>query len=112
MRIDYSISNEHAEKFISLLVLGVLYSIEKAISIDEAEGFIFKPSTSKTLNAASHSKNLIDIIDSGCELEDISSIIPENLSGNIDKLINQTLDFIRGAPDFGGAVDKEIILVK
>ncbi|QKX43702.1 DUF3969 family protein [Escherichia coli] len=57
MRIDYSISNEHAEKFISLLVLGVLYSIEKkAISIDEAEGFIFKPSTSKTLNAASHSK--------------------------------------------------------
>ncbi|EEX1746411.1 DUF3969 domain-containing protein, partial [Escherichia coli] len=25
---------------------------------------------------------------------------------------NQTLDFIRGAPDFGGAVDKEIILVK
>lgn len=64
------------------------------------------------MNAASHSKNLIDIIDSGCELEDISSIIPENLSGNIDKLINQTLDFIRGAPDFGGAVDKEIILVK
>ncbi|HIA7134709.1 TPA: DUF3969 family protein [Escherichia coli] len=43
------------------------------------------------MNAASHSKNLIDIIDSGCELEDISSIIPENLSGNIDKLINQTL---------------------
>ncbi|CAJ1268593.1 hypothetical protein JRT73AECX_JRT73AEC_02350 [Escherichia coli] len=29
MRIDYSISNEHAEKFISLLVLDVLYSIEK-----------------------------------------------------------------------------------
>ncbi|TJK11718.1 DUF3969 domain-containing protein, partial [Escherichia coli] len=27
------------------------------MSIDEAEGFIFKPSTSKTLNAASHSKN-------------------------------------------------------
>ncbi|HFO6297049.1 TPA: DUF3969 family protein, partial [Escherichia coli] len=53
------------------------------------------------MNAASHSKNLIDIIDSGCELEDISSIIPENLSGNIDKLINQTLNFIRGAPDFG-----------
>ncbi|EFO2868581.1 DUF3969 domain-containing protein, partial [Escherichia coli] len=26
------------------------------MSIDEAEGFIFKPSTSKTLNAASHSK--------------------------------------------------------
>ncbi|EFH8660745.1 TPA: DUF3969 domain-containing protein, partial [Escherichia coli] len=24
------------------------------------------------MNAASHSKNLIDIIDSGCELEDIS----------------------------------------
>ncbi|MCD9171197.1 DUF3969 family protein, partial [Escherichia coli] len=45
------------------------------------------------MNVASHSKNLIDIIDSGCELEDISSIIPENLSGNIDKLINQTLDF-------------------
>ena len=29
--IDYSIVlNEHAEKFISLLVLGVLYSIEKS----------------------------------------------------------------------------------
>ncbi|EPP3206241.1 DUF3969 family protein, partial [Salmonella enterica subsp. enterica serovar Catumagos] len=87
MRFNYSIDNEHAEKFISLLVLGVLYSIkEKAISIDEAEVFIFTPSTSRILNEAGYSNALVDIIDSGCELEDVADLIPERLTDNVKDL--------------------------
>ncbi|EBG5297815.1 DUF3969 family protein [Salmonella enterica subsp. enterica] len=113
MNINYSINSEHAGKFIGLLVLGVLYSIEnKVISIDEAEGFIFKPSTAKILREVLRSRELTDVIDSGCELENIADLIPDDLSGSIKVLIHQTLEFIRNAPEIGRLVDKEITVIK
>ncbi|MBA3113658.1 DUF3969 family protein [Salmonella enterica] len=109
MRFNYSIDNEHAEKFISLLVLGVLYSIkEKAISIDEAEIFVFTPSTSRILSEAGYSKALVDIIDYGCELEDVSDLIPERLTDNVEGLISQTLSLIRARDYIAGTIDKKI----
>lgn len=50
MRLNYSISDKQASKFISFLTLGVLTALDKnLISIDEAEGFIFKPYLAKLL---------------------------------------------------------------
>ncbi|MBH0368992.1 DUF3969 family protein [Salmonella enterica] len=113
MRFNYSIDNEHAEKFISLLALGVLYSIkEKAISIDEAEVFIFTPSTSSILNEAGYSNALVDIIDSGCELEDVADLIPERLTDNVKDLISKTLSLIRASDYIAGTIDKKINLIE
>ncbi len=109
MRFSYSIDNEHAEKFISLLVLGVLHSIkEKAMSIDEAEVFIFTPSVSRILSEAGYSSALVDIIDYGCELEDVADLIPERLTDNVKELIFQTLSLIRVSEYIAGATDKKI----
>lgn len=109
MRFNYSIDSEHAEKFISLLVLGTLYSIkDEAMSIDEAEVFIFTPSTSRILSEAGYSSALVDIIDYGCELEDVADLIPERLTDNVKNLISQTLSLIRARDYVPGTIDKKI----
>ncbi|EFP4587138.1 DUF3969 family protein [Salmonella enterica] len=109
MRFNYSIDDEYAEKFISLLVLGALYAIkEKAMSIDEAEVFVFTPSTSRILSEAGYSSALVDIIDYGCELEDVSDLIPERLTDNVKDLISQTLSLISSRDYVAGTIDKKI----
>lgn len=109
MKFCYNIDEKYANKFISFLALGVLTSLEKKlISIDEAEGYIFKPSLVNFLEEINATEELINIINLGCELEDIESLIPEKLQSNIEDLLNKTLSVIKKSDDFGRFVDKEI----
>ncbi|EMS1065065.1 DUF3969 family protein [Providencia stuartii] len=109
MKLCYNIDDKYANKFISFLALGVLTALEKKlISVDEAEGYIFKPSLVTSLGEINATEELINIINLGCELEDIESLIPEKLQSNIEDLLNQTLSVIKQSDDFGRLVDKEI----
>ncbi|EML0363891.1 DUF3969 family protein [Providencia rettgeri] len=109
MKFCYNIEQQYANKFISFLALGVLTALEKKlISIDEAEGYIFKPSLVHFLEKIKATEELINIINLGCELEDIESLIPEKLQSNIEDLLNKTLSVIKQSDDFGLLVDKEI----
>lgn len=109
MKFCYDIDEKYANKFISFLALGVLTALEKKlISVDEAEGYIFKPSLVNLLEKINAADELINIINLGCELEDIESLIPENLQSNIQDLLNKTLSVIKETDDFGRLVDKEI----
>lgn len=113
MRLNYSIDGEHAEKFLGFLLLGVLHAIDmKAISIDEAESLIFKPSTSTLLTKAGFSEDIVNIIDYGCELEDIESLIPERLADNVKELMERTLACIQKDIYVAGTVDKSITITK
>ncbi|MBU5961013.1 DUF3969 family protein [Pseudomonas aeruginosa] len=50
MRLCYEIEASQAEGFLSIFILGVLWSLKKGvINIEDAEGFIFKPATSKVV---------------------------------------------------------------
>ncbi|OTA14160.1 hypothetical protein Xvie_03938 [Xenorhabdus vietnamensis] len=112
MKLCYTIEQKHAEKFISFLIVGVLYSLEKKIiSIDEAEGFIFQPDEIKSLKKINASRELIDIIEGGCQLEDVESLIPEKLPKNIRELLQETLSVIRNNKEIGRLVEK-VITVK
>ncbi|EST57329.1 DUF3969 family protein [Proteus hauseri] len=109
MKFCYNIDEKYANKFISFLALGVLTALEKKlISVDEAEGYIFKPSLVNLLKEINATDELINIINLGCELEDIESLIPEKLPSNIQDLLNKTLSVIKQTDDFGRLVDKEI----
>ncbi|EDS4738173.1 DUF3969 family protein [Salmonella enterica] len=111
MKLNYKINQSNADKFIGFLTLGILYCLEnKIISIDEAEGFIFKPYLPDLLRKISSASELVNIIELGCELEDIESLKPERLPNNINDLFNQTLSFIKNSKEIGRLVEKEIIL--
>lgn len=109
MKFCYNIDEQYAKKFISFLALGVLTALEKKlISIDEAEGYIFKPSLVNSLEEMNSPEELIDIINLGCELEDVESLIPAQLQASITELIQKTITVISQSEGFGRLVNKEI----
>lgn len=111
MKLNYNIDQDNSDKFIGFLILGVLYCLErKIISINEAEGFIFKPYVHDLLEKIDLPDELINIIKLGCELEDIESLMPDRLQDNINDLFNQTLSMIESSRETGRLVDKEITL--
>lgn len=111
MKLNYKINQGDADKFIGFLTLGVLYCLEnKIISIDEAEGFIFKPYVHDLLGKINSSNELVNVIKLGCELEDIESLMPDRLQDNINDLFNRTLSMIENSREIGRLVDKDITL--
>ncbi|OTA14111.1 hypothetical protein Xvie_03986 [Xenorhabdus vietnamensis] len=111
MKLCYCIEKKHAEKFVSILVLGLLHSLDKKlISIDEAEGFIFMPYVPNVLKKIKASDELINIINLGCELEDVASLIPKELPASINELIEKTLLVIKNNDEIGRLVEKEILI--
>lgn len=81
MKIKYSLESTEAEKFLCILVIGVLESLEKGnISIDEAECLVFRPYMSKF----ARTKVLKEIILDGCQITDIADLVPEALAQSIN----------------------------
>lgn len=112
MKVSYTIDRNQSDQFISFLILGVLYSLEhKLISIDDAEGFIFMPSVAQILCKAQLPNELIDIIESGCELDDIVDLVPEQLNNNIKELMIQTMSVLKNSKKVGRLLDKKIDII-
>ena len=95
MSLVCTIENKYVDKFMAILLLGVLHSLERGtVTIDESELLVFSPFLARVLRKKGCDKELLDIIYHGCELEDIESLLPERLETVIQELILQTNDFI------------------
>ncbi len=80
------------EKLLLINILGVLEALKnKKITIDESEKIIFTPYTFITLKKKGVNKKIIDIIQEGCELEDVESLCPDKLDTVIENLKRRTL---------------------
>ncbi|OCG20122.1 MULTISPECIES: DUF3969 family protein [unclassified Gilliamella] len=111
MKLCYSIDKEQAEKFIDLFLLGTLFALKKKlISIDEAEGFIFKPKIANLLSQNKFTNELSSLIMDGCELEDYESLLPDKLENRIDELLVNLVNMIKNQSEFGRTVNKNITI--
>ncbi len=83
------------EKTVLLAILGGLEALQKGvITIEEAEKFIFSPYMAGRLKVKKCRAQIIELIEKGCELEDIHSLLPYRLNQVIDELKNETLELI------------------
>ena len=90
------IKNENFEKVILIVLIGILDSLKNhVISIEEAERIIFSPYMENRLRRHNVRSEIIDIIICGCELEDIESLLPEELDKNINDLLNRTIVLLK-----------------
>lgn len=95
MKIEYT-NKRTAGKAMLLTALGVLEALkEKSISVEEAVSFIFLPGIITTLRKEGVSRNVLKIIDMGCELEDIESLIPEELDHAIEEMITEVYRILK-----------------
>lgn len=80
------------EKYILIIIKGVLQGlIDKDIDIEDAEHIIFSPRVVEALREFHINKKIINIVELGCELEDIESLLPSILEQEIEKLFMKTI---------------------
>ncbi|SDZ05986.1 Protein of unknown function [Evansella caseinilytica] len=92
-------SKEEIQQLLCIIQLGLLQALEKdAITIEEAEGYLFNPFSVEQLEKMNIDDKVVDIIRLGCELEDVQSLLPEKLQTTITELINTSIDNIKSLP--------------
>lgn len=76
-----------ANKLILVSVIGLLESLEnKLLTINECQQYLFSPYSVSILEKEGMEKKVIEIVELGCELEDVESLYPEDLDIEIRKL--------------------------
>jgi hypothetical protein len=87
------------ERIILLMNLGLTNALnEGLISIEEAENFLFSPYTMEQLKELKVNKEIIRIINLGCELENVEHLIPDKLTDSIDEIKNQSIKLLKTLP--------------
>lgn len=80
------------EKIILITIIGILEAIKaKAITIEEAEKFLFSPHMAGKLKNNGCDENVTRLILEGCELENIDSLIPEKFNQIVDEIKQRAL---------------------
>ncbi|EPI03158.1 hypothetical protein D920_00312 [Enterococcus faecalis 13-SD-W-01] len=105
MNLKITIKNkEDANKFILVSAIGLLESLEKKLlTINECQQYLFSPYSVSILEKERLDEKVIKIVELGCELEDIESLLPNELNTEIKNLKEQAknaLKKINSNPDF------------
>lgn len=80
------------EKILLLSIIGSLEALKNSVvTIDEVEKFIFSPRMVKALRKKKCDEKIVGIIEKGCELEDIYSLLPEKLDEVINDLKQEAI---------------------
>lgn len=89
-------SKDEAERLLAVICAGLCVSLDAgAITINEAENYLFSPATIYHLGQLGLSEDAIDLIRSGTELEDFESLLPHQLKGAIEKLRARAIEVTR-----------------
>ncbi len=89
--VDFG-KNAIDEKILLISILGILECLyEKKISIIESQKYLFSPYIVDKLTNLNCKKEIVLLIEKGCELEDVESLVPDKLYDNISKLRKETL---------------------
>ncbi len=98
--------NDEAERLLAVICAGLCVALEAgAISINEAENYLFSPATIYYLGQVGLRERAIGLVRTGTELEDFESLLLHKLNGAIDELKARAIEIIRAHAD--GKLPKE-----
>lgn len=84
------------EKKLLISIIGTLEAIkEGGLSITEAEKLLFSPYIVRQLKKRKYNESVINLVEKGCELEDIASLLPQRLIENIEELKQEAIEEIK-----------------
>ncbi len=87
--------NDDVNKTLGILEIGILTALEsKIISIDEAEELLFNRYNSRVLQESGVNQTIVEVIELGCELEDVKDLIPYKLENEIAELKQKVMDML------------------
>ena len=95
------------ERFILISIIGLMDSLSvDAISIEECEMYLFSPYSVEKLNTLNLDEQIVELVENGCELEDVESLIPEELYKSIDKIRLKAIELLKNLPREGVDIKK------
>lgn len=84
------------EKIILLNVIGCLEAVKNGgITVEEAEKFIFSPHMIKRLKEKGYNDKIVELISKGCELEDIVSLMPQELENVLEEMKQEAIEIVK-----------------
>ena len=84
------------EKMLLISIIGILEALkEGGVSINEAEKYLFSPHMAQVLKEKEFNKSIIEVIEKGCELEDIASLLPQKSIDSIEELKQEALTILK-----------------
>lgn len=98
MKLNLSVVKENeAERLILVSAIGLLESLENdLLTIEDCEHYLFSPYSVSILEEKGINEKIIEIIELGCELEDIQSLMPDKLKKGIKDLKIQASELLLG----------------
>lgn len=83
--LKLSIKNKtEIEKFVLITIIGLMESLKDGlVTIDECEVCLYSPYSVEKLKNLKIDIRVVELVEEGCELEDIESLVPEELENVI-----------------------------
>ena len=103
MKVTFTdnVISKNDEKMVLINLIGVFEALKRGcLSIDEAEKILFSPRIVAKLRMKGCDEKILDILERGCELEDIVSLIPYKILKTINELENMALELANDYPNF------------
>jgi hypothetical protein len=83
------------ERLVTILSLGLSVAIKnQVIEIDEAEQLLYSPFTITKLNELGINQQIIELMKVGTELEDLESLLPDELAKSLSQMETQALQLL------------------
>ncbi|WP_187371859.1 DUF3969 family protein [Robertmurraya massiliosenegalensis] len=88
-------NKEDLEKVILLNIIGLIEGInENLITIEDAEKILFSPYIMELIDTMGISKEVLEVIHLGTELEDVESLIPEKLLECLKEIKEKSINLL------------------
>lgn len=93
MNLNLSVNElNEANRMILISTIGLLEALEnKKLTINDCQNYLFSPYSLNILQEKGIDANIIELVELGCELEDISSLLPKKLQAAISDIKNKAL---------------------
>ncbi|MBT2765492.1 DUF3969 family protein [Paenibacillus sp. ISL-20] len=95
LQIELKHSDE-IQKFLCILNLGMLDSLlEGALTFEDAYAYLYRPYVAQLLKQNNANKEIIELFEECCMLEDIRDIAPKKLQDALKLKKKETLDLLK-----------------
>jgi len=95
LQIELKHSDE-IQRFLCILNLGMLDSLlEGALTFEDAYAYLYRPYVAQLLEKNNANKEIIELFEECCMLEDIRDIAPEKLQDELKQKKQETLDLLK-----------------
>ncbi|CQR56998.1 DUF3969 family protein [Paenibacillus riograndensis] len=95
LQIELKHSGE-IQKFLCILNLGMLDSLlEGALTFEDAYSYLYRPYVGQLLKQNNANKEIIELFEECCMLEDIRDMAPEKLQDALELKKEETLDLLK-----------------